>query len=169
VSKLFWVLWHDRCSSPAGRHNVKKISGASLETFDATANNARPRTPARILLAEDDLDMRNVIAEALRKDGYVVQEVEDGGRLLERVTAHHLHALEAVDLIISDIRMPVFNGLQILAGLREPHGTVPVIMMTAFGDRETRAQAELLGAILFDKPFAIDDLRTAVHKLVPVS
>jgi DNA-binding response OmpR family regulator len=81
----------------------------------------------------------------------------------------HYQTPEAdVDLIISDIRMPICSGLQILQALRDARWSVPVILMTAFGDEGTRDRAEGLGAIFFDKPFAIDDLRTAVRNLVPL-
>jgi two-component system response regulator PilR (NtrC family) len=112
--------------------------------------------------------MRRLVADALRKDGYTVYEAEDGGRLLVRVTAHYAHPESDVDLIVSDIRMPICSGLDILQGLRDAHWKLPVILMTAFGDDATRARAEGLGAILFDKPFALDDLRTAVKILLPL-
>jgi DNA-binding NtrC family response regulator len=66
-------------------------------------------------------------------------------------------------LIISDVRMPGVSGLDVLATLRREDWSTPVILMTAFGDLETRAEARRLGAkALFDKPFDVDDLRTAV-------
>jgi DNA-binding response OmpR family regulator len=64
--------------------------------------------------------------------------------------------------------MPICTGLQILQALRDARRTVPVILMTAFGDDGTRDRAEDLGAIFFDKPFALDDLRTAVRSVLPV-
>jgi DNA-binding response OmpR family regulator len=120
-----------------------------------------------VLLAEDDLEMRRLVAETLRRDGYDVLEAEDGGRLLVHLTSQNQRPEPEVDLIISDIRMPIYTGLEVLARLRDARWTVPVILMTAFGDSETRARAEALGAVVFDKPFALDDLRTAVVNLVP--
>jgi DNA-binding response OmpR family regulator len=63
--------------------------------------------------------------------------------------------------------MPVCTGLQIVAALRESRWRTPVVLMTAFGDEATRRQAESLNALLFDKPFDVDDLRTAVANLLP--
>jgi CheY-like chemotaxis protein len=129
-----------------------------------------PRTgPYRVLLAEDDAEMRCVVAGALRSDGYEVVELPDGGRLLVEVAAR-LKAGgrgESLDLIVSDIRMPVCTGLQILSAIRDAHWRTPVILMTAFGDEPTRRDAESLAAALFDKPFDLDDLRTAVASLLP--
>jgi DNA-binding response OmpR family regulator len=102
----------------------------------------------------------------MRKDGFEVIEANDGGRLLVQVTSAYEHPDAEVDLIISDIRMPICTGLQILKGLRDARWTVPVILMTAFGDDSVRANAEALNAVLFDKPFALDDLRTTVMSLL---
>lgn len=124
--------------------------------------------PPRILLAEDDVEMRRLVTEALRKDGYEVRSVPDGGRLLVTL-AHEIadgDGPELDDLVVSDIRMPVCSGLQILEQLRAAHVRLPFILMTAFGDAAARERAGTLGAVLFDKPFDIDDLRTAVASLL---
>jgi CheY-like chemotaxis protein len=124
--------------------------------------------PFRVLVAEDDVEMRRVVVDALRDDGYDVVELADGGRLLvdiaDRMKAETAGA--SVDLIVSDIRMPICTGLQILEVLRQSHWHTPVILMTAFGDDATRKRAESLMAVLFDKPFDVDDLRTAVAHLL---
>ncbi len=123
----------------------------------------------RVLLAEDDAEMRSVVADALRGDGYEVFEAVDGGRLLVDIAAclKGGDGANPVDLIVSDIRMPICTGLQILAALRDAHWRTPVILMTAFGDEAVRRHAESLDAVLFDKPFELDDLRTAVANLLP--
>ena len=122
----------------------------------------------RVIVAEDDPEMRRLVVEALRKDGHQVTEATDGGRLL--VTLAHQRVdrdgVDLADLVVSDVRMPVVSGMQILEQLRAAHWRVPVILMTAFGDDATRGRARSLGAVLFDKPFDIDDLRTAVACLL---
>lgn len=107
--------------------------------------------------------MLRVVKDWLSADGYDVREASDGGRLLIAMTAHLREPEAGLDLVISDIRMPVCTGLEILEGLRQAHRRIPVILMTAFGDDETRATANRLGAILLDKPFALEDLREAVR------
>lgn len=127
-------------------------------------------TRPSILLAEDDAELRSIIADALRDEGCVVTEASDGGRMLVRVAREYgssTHPQESFDLILSDICMPVCTGLQILEGLRRAHWHTPVILMTAFGDDATRSKAESLGAVLFTKPFDIDDLKTAIVNLLP--
>ncbi len=149
---------------PSGR-----VSSSFKAVSSARANKI-VRWPPRVVVAEDDDEMRRLVVEALLKDGYEVEEARDGGRLLVRAAAYYTRRAKVadVDLIVSDVRMPICSGLQILQGLREANWHIPVILMTAFGDDATRARAEGLGAILFDKPFDMDDLRTAVRSLAPI-
>jgi two-component system, response regulator, stage 0 sporulation protein F len=125
------------------------------------------RYPVRVLLAEDDTEMRALLAAALRQDGLEVVEARDGSALLDRL-AEALAAdgdLDGYDLIVSDIRMPGHSALDILAGVRRAFRHTPVILITAFGDRVTHERAKRLGAsAVFDKPFDIDDLRAAVYQ-----
>ncbi len=128
-------------------------------------------SPPRILLAEDDDDMRQLIAETMRKAGYEVVEAETGGRLLV-LLAHQIAGdagfgtADLFDLVISDVRMPVCSGTQILEQLRSAQRKTPFILMTAFGDAAVREHTERLGGVLFDKPFALDELKTAVKFLL---
>ena len=125
-----------------------------------------PHTPARVVVADDDPEMRSLIAAALRKDGHEVTEFTDGMRLLVHVIAREDQPARAFDLVISDLRMPVSSGLQILRGLRHSGWRLPFILCTAFGDESTRNEAEKLGALFFDKPFDLDDLRMAVRGIL---
>lgn len=116
--------------------------------------------------------MRSLVVDALERLGYCVRSVCDGASLLEQVSQQLVSPYDGdgrVDLLISDIRMPAVGGLAVVEALRKARCAMPVILMTAFGDEETRRQAESLGAILFDKPFALADLRRAVIELVPLS
>lgn len=124
--------------------------------------------PPRILVAEDDDEMRSLVAEALVRDGYDVLSVGDGGGLIARVADQLNHPERGgFDLIISDVRMPVTNGLSVVEALRRVGCKVAVIMMTAFGDDHLRRRVHELDAVFFEKPFAVDDLRHAVYRLVP--
>lgn len=121
--------------------------------------------PPHILVAEDDDEMRSLVAGALRDDGHDVTEAGDGGRMLVRL-ARAYGGATPFDLLVSDVRMPVCSGLQILESLRLARWHTPFILMTAFGDEQTRARAETLGATVFMKPFDLDDLRSAVLRLL---
>ncbi len=123
---------------------------------------------ARILVAEDDLEMRRLVMESLRSDGHDAVDVSDGGQLLVHLTS--LYRLrpdpDPIDMVVTDIRMPVCSGLEIVQGLRNAEWTTPVVIMTAFGDAQTRAHAARLGAVLLDKPFKMSTLRLIVHDLL---
>jgi len=122
---------------------------------------------ARVLVAEDDLEMRRLVVEALRKDGHEVHEAADGGRLLVYLAEafERDSMLGDIDVVVCDVRMPVCSGLDLLEKLVEARWRVPFILMTAFGDDDTRRHAESLGAVYFDKPLALADLRAAVTRL----
>jgi DNA-binding response OmpR family regulator len=127
-----------------------------------------PGRPARIVVAEDDLEMRRLVVDCLRKEGYEVHEVADGAQLLLRIEDSFFlrQAPVPIDLFVTDIRMPAYTGLEILSGLREVGLQTPVVIMTAFGNVETRERAEALGATLLDKPFKMDALRALVRRLL---
>jgi DNA-binding NtrC family response regulator len=119
-------------------------------------------------LAEDDSEMRRLLSGFLRRDNCEVIEAQSGTHLCELIAREGLIAPShaPLDLIISDIRMPGRSGLEVLAGMRRTDTTTPVILITAFGDRDTHADAHRLGALaVFNKPFDLDDLRTLVVSL----
>lgn len=129
-------------------------------------DNARPR----VLLADDDRELRGLLAAALRKDCYDVTEARDGRELLQCLATDRLRGNDspAFDLVISDIRMPGRSGIEVLAGLRMTDWATPFILTTAFGTEETHEEARRLGAVaVFDKPFDVDDLRTILCNLFP--
>jgi DNA-binding response OmpR family regulator len=117
-------------------------------------------------VAEDDAEMRRILVEMLEKDGYDVNEVANGEELLDELAKDAVSGYEYIDLIVSDIRMPGCTGLQAVEAVRGAGCQTPILLMTAFGDEATRAHAEELGALLFDKPFDLTDLRTAVVSLL---
>ncbi len=123
--------------------------------------NSKP--PRKIVVADDDSLMRELLGLTLRDEGYDVVEIPDGGRLLVQL-ATHFNSVERIpaDLVLSDIRMPVLSGLAMLRALRDAHWMRPVILMTAFPDEEIRRSAARLGAELLEKPFSMQFLRDRV-------
>ena len=79
----------------------------------------------KILIAEDDRELRRLFAHVLIKNGYTVKEVGNGKEALDAIDA------EYYDLIISDIMMPVMDGYEFVRLLREAGNTTPVLMITA--------------------------------------
>jgi len=112
--------------------------------------------------------MRALVAEYLRRDGHDVLEVGDGARLLVRIGhQYRIHEpAEKIDLVVTDLRMPIITGLDILRGLRSAHCTTPVILMTAFGDQSIRNEVTDLGAILLNKPFPMAELQEKALQLL---
>lgn len=121
----------------------------------------------RVLVAEDDREMRRLVVEVLRKDGHEVSEATDGGRLLVRIAEvfDRDPSMAALDVIVSDVRMPVCSGLDLVERLFEARWRVPCILMTAFGDDDIRRRASAVGALLLDKPLSLDELRDAVRRV----
>jgi DNA-binding response OmpR family regulator len=124
--------------------------------------------PTRVLVAEDDDEMRDLIAEALRAKGYHVIEATNGPELRDWLhRAQHQEGFDPPpDLIISDVKMPGLTGLEVLSWLRQRDWSTPVILITAFGDADAHHEAERLGATLFNKPLAINSLVFAAMVLV---
>ena len=132
--------------------------------FNAGTLAAR-RTEMRILVAEDDVEMRRLVVEGLRKEGYDVLEAEDGQQLLDLLAAsrHGAPLSPPVDLIISDVRMPHRNALDVLEELEHCRSCLPIIFMTAFPNEDTRRRAGRIGALILDKPLSMQALRSAVR------
>ena len=131
--------------------------------------NSKTNKKCRILLAEDDKDMREMLARALRRAGYDVEECSDGMKLLDHLAAGLFlnDTDEVYDLIISDICMPGVSGMEVLEDLYKLQKMPPTILITAFGDELTHLQAELYGALIIDKPFNVDALIATACEIIP--
>ena len=124
---------------------------------------------SRILLAEDDFEMRSLLAESLRGIGYDVVECPDGRSLVKNIDLYWtpFSPKKYIDLVISDIRMPGATGLEILAALQQFEDCPPIILITGFGNRETHELADQYGAAaMFDKPFDVNDLLAEVRDIL---
>ena len=123
--------------------------------------------PPRILLAEDDAEMRAFVSDDLRRTGYSVIECPDGAALIRRLDNPGGVDGIGVDLVVADLQMPEFTGIEVLERLRRADPFTPFIVVTAFGSRETHQAAMRLGAIaVLDKPFEMRDLLRLVEDAV---
>jgi DNA-binding response OmpR family regulator len=144
---------------------TRETNNRSREADTRRGRQTDARTP-RILVAEDDDDMRALLALALRSSGYDVAEFSDGLRLVARLASAEPNEF---DVIVSDIRMPGASGLDVLEGLKGCKSAPPMILITAFGDSETHELARRLGAAaMFDKPFDVQDLLMEVRRVAPL-
>lgn len=128
------------------------------------------REPPHILVVDDDDEMRDMLVTMLRHAGYAVLEGHDGRQLMEwvprLVASSTVHP--PLDLIISDVRMPGCSALDVLREMRRVGASVPVMLITGFGDLELHAEALRLGAeAVYDKPFDPEELRDAVLSRLP--
>ncbi len=115
-------------------------------------------------MADDDPEMRGLIASLLRQDGYEVSESPDGSAVLEALRSC---PQSPPDLLISDVEMPRSSGLRVLAAVKRSFPHLPVVLITAFGSAEVHREARRLGAAaVLDKPFGISDLRDLVRRLL---
>lgn len=122
----------------------------------------------RILLAEDDDALRELLSLSLRDRGHRVEECRNGMDVVRRIDDFITsHAPIDFDVVVSDVRMPGVTGLEALEGTRFLDGWPPTILITAFGDRTTHDEARRLGAAaMFDKPFDIDLLIAAIERIL---
>jgi len=123
--------------------------------------------PVRVLLADDDREVRRSLAMKLRRDGYQVSEFADGDALLADLrAAPRFAALAPPDVLVCDLDMPGLSGFDLLAALRCRAVAARVILTSASDDLATRAQAAPLHPVaLLRKPLDVDDLRTLILRL----
>lgn len=122
-------------------------------------------SPARLLLAEDDFELRELLACVLRDDGYEVIEASNGNQLWALLSHENAAERPAFSLVVSDVRMPGLSTFEILTRLQRALAETPIILITAFGDQTTHLRALRLGASrVLDKPFDCDELRSVVHE-----
>jgi CheY-like chemotaxis protein len=118
---------------------------------------------ARVVIAEDNDDMLNVLCELVSGLGVEVVPASSGGDLVRLLTDDH-----PVDLIITDVRMPWMTGYQVAISARNSGLGTPIIIVTAFPDDTLRAQIDQLGAaVLLAKPFRPDELLSLVRERLP--
>ena len=115
---------------------------------------------ARILVADDELNLRRVLVAMLRRDGHDVVQATDGDEAIERLG-------QDIDVVITDLRMPKTDGMGVLRTANRTHPHVPVIMITAYGSVGQAVEAIKAGAFDYvEKPFEQDAIRAIVRKAI---
>jgi DNA-binding response OmpR family regulator len=156
-----------------GRRDVTTQYGSvrGAKAQDVGIDEPTQPAAAHLLIAEDDREMRRFLVECFREEGYRVTEAENGEELRRRISASgRCPETSAPDILVSDIRLPGLTGLELLADLRKSDWSLPVILITAFGDESVHREGKRLGAaMVLDKPFDAEDLVNAVKTLVPAS
>jgi DNA-binding NtrC family response regulator len=114
----------------------------------------------RILVVEDDAEMRSLLKDFFEEEGFETDSVSNGSE------AFRILVRELFDLVITDIRMPGLTGLDIIPGIKKLQPDVPIIVITAFGSDEIRDRAMARGATSYlEKPIHFQNLRTLIHDM----
>jgi two-component system response regulator PilR (NtrC family) len=117
-----------------------------------------PGGPRRILIVDDEPSMRDMLKIVLRREGFEVVIARTGAEAIETIKR------EPVDLLLSDIRMPDIDGVEVLRAAKAHNRDIVAFMMTAYASTDTAVEAMRLGAVdYFTKPFSMDELKLKVR------
>jgi CheY-like chemotaxis protein len=122
----------------------------------------------RLVIADDSNAMRSLIREALAGDFHEVIEAEDGRDLFWTLLRENFAAPPGAvprPVVVTDLCMPGYNGLEVIEAWRELQPNTPVILITAFPSDTVRERAARLGAVMLAKPFSTQALRTLVREI----
>jgi len=115
----------------------------------------------RILVVEDDEEMRSLLKDFIEAEGFEIDSVGNGSE------AFRILVRELFDLVITDIRMPGLTGLDIIPGINKLQPETPIIVITAFGSEEVHRRAMERGATAYlEKPLRFHELKTMIHEIM---
>jgi EAL domain-containing protein (putative c-di-GMP-specific phosphodiesterase class I)/CheY-like chemotaxis protein len=145
----------------AGGSNPRGAASLRLVKKDGTDSDARESKAARILIVEDERLLLGSMARVLRDAGHEPCTAESGREAVALLDA------QSFDAIVSDIKMPEMDGIQLLRVVRERDNEVPVVLMTGAPDLTTAMDAVSFGALQYlQKPFDLDELKKVVARAV---
>jgi two-component system response regulator AtoC len=114
-----------------------------------------------ILIVDDELNMRLVLSAMLKKEGFEISSASNGREALQILKS------KKIAVVITDLRMPGIDGMELLTIISERHPEIPVIMITAHGTISTAVEALKKGAFDYiTKPFDLDDLKNVISKAI---
>jgi two-component system response regulator MprA len=118
----------------------------------------------RVLLADDDLEMRRLVRHVLEALGVDVREASSGVALLSCLAEE-----SDFDLVVTDVRMPWISGAQVVEMARAAGFEFPVLIMTAFADDRLRQSVRgMAGALLLEKPFEMQQLVAHTRQILGI-
>jgi DNA-binding NtrC family response regulator len=153
---VFPEAYEPLCSREACGLPVATMAGHMVKRL---ANESRERP--RVMIVDDDDEMRALLRDALEREGFQVREHSTGDGLMS------LLAEGDSDVVVLDKEMAGTNGLDLLRDITLHHPHTPVVLVTAFGGSEVEAEALRLGAAYYmDKPFRVARLLEVLHGVV---
>ena len=150
-----------RASAAAAQAEAAQSAPEAVDTNDRSDRNeyVPMLETARILVVDDEKVIREILADFLTMEGYVVHAVEDGAQALEE-----LHK-RSYNLVISDLKMPNLSGLELIQKISEESIPVLTVIMTGFGTVETAIEAMKKGAYDYIlKPFKVEEVIHIVQR-----
>lgn len=115
---------------------------------------------ARILVAEDEDSIRNLVSRALTSDGHEVVASSDGAEALDSLTRDR----GRFDLLLTDIKMPVMDGIALALAAGRDYPELVIVLMTGFADQRERAHGlDTLIHNVVTKPFSLGEIRGAIN------
>ena len=118
---------------------------------------------ARILLVDDEEPVRGFLKRGLELDGHQVATAIDGSDALERLTEE----AAAFDLMLTDIRMPIMDGIALALAAKRDFPDLPILLMTGYADQRERAKnLEVIIEDVLTKPFSLAEARAAVSRVL---
>src|SRR5512144_2530444 len=122
------------------------------------------RVKHRVVIVDDEPRMATVVAMALARDGYECEPCASASAALEAIDAR------GADVVVTDLKMPDMDGIELLRRLRATRPTLPVILLTAHGSVPTAVAAMREGAFDYvTKPFDNDELRALVGRAIELT
>ena len=118
---------------------------------------------AKILLVDDEEPVRGFLKRGLDLDGHQVATAIDGSDALERLTEE----AGAFDLMLTDIRMPIMDGIALALAAKRDFPDLPILLMTGYADQRERAKnLEVIIEDVLTKPFSLAEARAAVARVL---
>ena len=116
---------------------------------------------AKILIAEDDDAIRNMVVRALGEDGHDLTATADGDAALKELNSDQGH----FDLLLSDVKMPAMDGIELAMAAGRDHPDMAIMLMTGFADQRERShQLDALVHDVIAKPFSVEQIKGAVRE-----
>lgn len=121
---------------------------------------------AAVLLVEDDDSVRIFVRRALEQDGHRVSEASDGAAALDVLRGD----ARGVELVLSDIQMPVMDGIELALNVARERPGLPLVLMTGYAHQRERAHGlEAIVRDVIEKPFSLAEIRARVNQALEPS
>ena len=116
---------------------------------------------AMILVVDDEENAREGLSKILTKEGYRVDTAANGKEAVDSLKHH------SYDLVITDMRMPLMDGFEVLREIKKMKESIGVIMITAYGEVESYLEAMNMGAFEYiNKPVRVNELKRVIAKML---